>query len=173
MTEVILTSNLKVLILQLLSSAISATQLVTRAQTALSVRRVEKVVEVAAVEGKVLQAEALVDLKAARVMEEKDMEVVVVVAVKVVKEEIIILILTSVIFVISQGILRRSALRQKSLQNFWKNEKPKGVETTIIKEPTGNKMKKHLGIMENIASCYPLLDSSHPVIIVCLYLLLL
>ena len=56
------------------------------------------------------------------------MEVVVVVAVKVVKEEIIIIILTYVIFVISQGILQKSTLRQKNLQNFRKNEKLKWVE---------------------------------------------
>jgi hypothetical protein len=109
---------------------------------------------VAVVEGKLLQAETLADLKATKVMGEEVMEVVVVVAVKVVKEEIIIIILTSVIFVISQGILQKSALRQKNLQNFWKNEKLKGVETTTIKEPTGIKMKRPpLAIMANTVSC--------------------
>ena len=99
MIGVILTSNLKALMLQLPSSAIRVTLLATRARIAHIACREAKLAEVAVVEGKLLEAETLADLKATKVMGEEVIEVVVVVAVKVVKEEIIIIILTCVIFV--------------------------------------------------------------------------
>ena len=82
----ILTSNLKALMLQLLSFAMRVTQLVTRALIAHIAFKEAKLAEVAVVEERLLQEETLAYLKAIEVMGEEVMEVVVEVAVKVVKE---------------------------------------------------------------------------------------
>ena len=154
MIAAILISSLKVQMLSLLLFATFVTPLDIKALIVLNVRKVEKVVVVAAVEEKVFQAEAMVVQKE-KVTVEKVMAVAVVVEIRVVKVEIIIIF--RVTSVINQDILRGIALRQRNLRNFWKSAKLKAAKTTIIKEPTGIKTTMPLRDMESTVSCLHIL----------------